>query len=86
MKNSKIKLSTYEDIKKFNEIACRYESDIDVQAVGTRYIVDAKSILGLVSLSMSRELQISIIPVNDMEERRFGYEFNDFRVYENKEK
>ena len=86
MKKLNIKLSTFEDIKNFNGIACKYESDIDVQAVGTRYIVDAKSILGLISLSMSRELQISIIPVNDMEERRFGYEFNEFRMYKDKEK
>ena len=80
MTRIRIRLNTIDDIKKFNEIACKYESDIDVQSIGTRYIVDAKSILGLFTLSMSKELEVSIIPVNDMEERRFGYEFDEFRI------
>ena len=43
----RVKLSTPEDIRRFVEIASRYKQDMEL--VLGRYIVDAKSILGILS-------------------------------------
>lgn len=53
-----IDISSIQKAKKFNEIALKYEEDIDV--IKDRYIIDAKSILGIFSLDISQPLMIRI--------------------------
>ena len=55
--NFNIKLSTIEDIRKFVEIVTRQEYDIDLSS--GRYIVDAKSIMGIFSLDLMNSIQLT---------------------------
>ena len=50
MKTISIKLSTIQDVRKFVEIVTAY--DIDIDLASGRYIVDAKSIMGIFSLDL----------------------------------
>ena len=58
MTETNIKLNTIEDVKKFVSIVFKYEFDVDV--VSGRYAVDAKSILGLFSIDLSKEVTLKI--------------------------
>ena len=55
----KIKLNEIEDIKTFVEVTRKFASDIDIR--NGRYCVDAKSIMGLFSLDISKELDIYMV-------------------------
>ena len=50
MNTFNIKLSTIEDIRKFVEIVTRLDYDVDLSS--GRYVVDAKSIMGIFSLDL----------------------------------
>lgn len=54
----KIKLSTANDVKEFVNVAMLCPYQIDVRH--GRYIVDAKSIMGLFSLNLSEPLSVMI--------------------------
>ena len=58
MTEKNIMLGTIEDVKKFVNIVFRYEFDVDV--VSGRYAVDAKSILGLFSIDLSKAVTLKI--------------------------
>lgn len=59
MTELKIKLATIDDVKNFVSIAARFGCEIDV--VSGRYVVDAKSIMGLFSLDLSSPLLLRIV-------------------------
>ena len=46
----KIRLSSIEDVRNFVEVVRQYEGDIDLSS--GRYVVDAKSIMGIFSLDL----------------------------------
>ena len=52
-----IKLNTLEDVKNFVSIACMYDFDIDLST--GRYIVDAKSIMGIFSLDLTKTIKLT---------------------------
>ena len=52
-----IKLSTIEDIRKFVDIVTRQDYDIDLSS--GRYVVDAKSIMGIFSLDLMNKILLS---------------------------
>ena len=52
-----IKLSTIEDIRKFVETVTRQEYDIDLSS--GRYVVDAKSIMGIFSLDLMNKIELT---------------------------
>ena len=58
MKKLTVKLSTIDDVKNFVSAANMQFSDIDV--VSGRYVIDAKSILGLFSLDLSKPIEVII--------------------------
>lgn len=57
MNTFNIKLSTIEDIRKFVEIVTRQDYDIDLSS--GRYVVDAKSIMGIFSLDLMNPIQLT---------------------------
>ncbi len=57
MKTVKIRLSTIEDVRDFVEIVRQFEGDIDVSS--GRYVVDAKSILGIFSLDLMSPITLT---------------------------
>lgn len=50
MKTIEIRLTTLEDVRNFVNIVTRY--DIDIDLCSGRYVVDAKSIMGIFSLDL----------------------------------
>ena len=57
MKTVDIKLSSIEDVRKFVDIVSKYDIDIDLSS--GRYIVDAKSIMGLFSLDLLKPIKLT---------------------------
>ena len=58
MKEEVILLQSIEDVKDFNRIVALYEGDVDL--VSGRYVIDAKSIMGIFSLDLSKPINIQI--------------------------
>ena len=58
MKELKILLGTIEDVKEFVNITNKYEFECDL--VSGRYAIDAKSIMGIFSLDLSKPLNMVI--------------------------
>ena len=56
---TKVKLDTIEKVKEFVNIISNYEEEILISC--GKYIVDAKSILGVFSLNLSYDLSLSIL-------------------------
>lgn len=66
MKEIKVKLKNTDDIKDFNHAVTKIDGDVDL--VSGRYVVDAKSIMGIFSLDISKPLICRINAVNMDEE------------------
>ncbi len=58
MKSVTIRLSLVENVNKFANIVSRYPFEMDLRA--GRHVVDAKSILGIFSLDLSRPITLDI--------------------------
>ena len=58
MKTLDILLSSINDIKSFVNIVNKYEFDVDLTS--GRYVVDAKSIMGIFSLDLSKPIKVDI--------------------------
>ena len=58
MKSVMIKLSLVENVNQFVNIVGRYPFDMDLRA--GRHVVDAKSILGIFSLDLSKPITLEI--------------------------
>lgn len=52
-----ILINTIDTARRFNEKAMQYECDIDL--ISGRYIIDAKSIMGIFSLDLSEPITMS---------------------------
>ena len=57
-KTIQIYLESINDIKKFVSIVSKYDGDFDF--ISGRYVVDAKSIMGIFSLDLSKPIQLSL--------------------------
>ena len=57
MKTVDIKLSSSEDVRNFVNIVSKYDMDIDLMS--GRYVVDAKSIMGIFSLDLLKPIQLT---------------------------
>ena len=73
----KIKLK-YEDLKEFIKITTSFESNIDI--IKDRYVVDAKSLLGVLSLDFTQPTIVVIHSVNEDEIVRFYDEMKRFAI------
>lgn len=57
MKSLDIKLSSIEDVRNFVNIVSKYDMDIDLMS--GRYVVDAKSIMGIFSLDLLKPIKLT---------------------------
>lgn len=73
-----ISLNTIERVKKFSEEVIKFESDIDV--IKGRYIVDGKSVLGILSIDLRKELEVEIHSNNREEIRKFNEKMKEFII------
>ena len=58
MKSVKISLSMAENVKAFVNIANKYPYDLDLKS--GRFVIDAKSLLGIFSLDLSKPIVLEI--------------------------
>ena len=63
MKEIKVCLNSIADVKKFVNMVSMFDCDIDL--VSERYIVDAKSIMGIFSLDLSKPIDLNIHAEDD---------------------
>ena len=65
-KSFSIKLNSVEDVQYFNAKISKLNGDYDLSC--GRYTIDAKSILGIFSLDLSRELIFTVHNLEELEE------------------
>ena len=65
-----ITLNDFSKIKKFSSNVVKFESDIDL--VKGRYIIDAKSTIGIFTLDLSAPVDVVIHSDNEDEIKRFN--------------
>ncbi len=58
MKTFNIQLNSINDVKLFVNIVSNYNCDIDLTS--GRYVVDAKSIMGIFSLDLSKPIKVEV--------------------------
>lgn len=65
----KVLLNKFTDIGDFSRVITNFPSDINVYS--NRYILDAKSILALMSLDLSKPVEVEILSDDEQEINRF---------------
>lgn len=65
MKTVKICLNSIEKVKSFVNDITRFDADFDL--VSGRYVIDAKSIMGIFSLDLSKPIDLNIHAQEEME-------------------
>ena len=53
-----VMLNSISDVKKFVNIVSKYDFDIDL--ISDRYVVDAKSIMGIFSLDLTKPIEVQV--------------------------
>lgn len=66
MKTVKISLNSIDKVKSFVNDLTKFDSDFDL--VSGRYVIDAKSIMGIFSLDLSRPIDLNIHAEGDADE------------------
>ena len=65
MTTVKISLNSIDKVKSFVNELTKFESDFDL--VSGRYVIDAKSIMGIFSLDLSKPIDLNIHAENDVD-------------------
>ena len=58
MKTVQISLNSIDKVKSFVNVITKYDNDFDL--VSGRYVIDAKSIMGIFSLDLSKPIDLNI--------------------------
>lgn len=58
MKTFNLMLNSIDDVKDFVNIVSKYDFDVDLTS--GRYVVDAKSIMGIFSLNLSKPIKVEV--------------------------
>ena len=66
MTTAKIRINTIDDVKNFVSIVTRCDYDVDI--ISGRYAIDAKSIMGIFSLDLSKPIDLNIHAEKEMED------------------
>ena len=59
MKKVTVSLASINDVKSFVNIVSKYDFDVDL--ISGRYVVDAKSIMGIFSLDLSKPIDVEVM-------------------------
>ena len=81
IKRTKVNLNNIESAKKFVEICNYYQSEINVYS--GRYIIDGKSILGILSLNLLNPVEVEIVSKSEVEANSFINMMKQFETTEN---
>ncbi len=66
MKTVQISLNSIEKVKSFVNDICKFDNDFDL--VSGRYVIDAKSIMGIFSLDLSKPISLNIHAEDNIDE------------------
>ena len=66
MKSVQISLNSIDKVKSFVNDLAKFDSDFDL--VSGRYVIDAKSIMGIFSLDLSKPINLNIHAEKDLPE------------------
>ena len=66
MKTVKISLNSIDKVKAFVNEVTKYDAEFDL--VSGRYVIDAKSIMGIFSLVLSKPIDLNIHSENNIDE------------------
>ncbi len=66
MKTVTINLSSIDKVKSFVNDIAKFDSDFDL--VSGRYVIDAKSIMGIFSLDLSKPIELNIHSEDNIDE------------------
>ena len=66
MKTVKISLNSIDKVKSFVNAITQFEFDFDL--ISGRYVIDAKSIMGIFSLDLSKPIDLAIHAESNMDE------------------
>ncbi len=58
MKTFNISLNSIDKVKGFVDTICRFNGDFDL--ISGRYVIDAKSIMGIFSLDLSKPIELAV--------------------------
>lgn len=72
MKSLNISLNSIEKVKEFVNLISTFDGDFDL--VSDRYVVDAKSIMGIFSLDISNNLKLNVHDDNSFEKTKKALE------------
>ena len=73
-----IRLVTISDIRDFVNLAARYDFDIDLRS--GRYVVDAKSIMGIFSLDLMNPIELTANVTDESERAAFEADVKRFEA------
>jgi len=65
MKTVQISLNSIDKVKSFVNTIARFDNDFDL--VSGRYVIDAKSIMGIFSLDLSKPIDLNVYEGDDMD-------------------
>jgi len=65
MKTVQISLNSIDKVKSFVNTITKFENDFDL--VSGRYVIDAKSIMGIFSLDLSKPIDLNVYEGDDMD-------------------
>ena len=77
----KIKLDSIEKVKKFTSVVLTFENDIDIMQ--GRYVINAKSVIAIFSLDLTRILKVIIHDATVQDVSRLEEILKEFRIDEN---
>lgn len=77
-----IKLNTIEKVKKFTSVIGTFENDIDIML--GRYVINAKSVIAIFSLDLTKVLKVIIHDATIHDVSRLEEVLKEFRVDEDK--
>lgn len=60
-----VRLRSIEDVKSFVNIMAQFKGYFDL--VSGRYVVDAKSVMGIFSMDLSKDLELRILETDEQE-------------------
>ncbi len=66
MKTVKISLNSIDKVKTFVNVINRFDAEFDL--VSGRYVIDAKSIMGIFSLDISKPIDLNIHNADNLDE------------------
>lgn len=63
MKTIEVKLNTIDKVKKFVNVLAKFDGYFDLTA--DRHVVDAKSIMGIFTMNLTKNMQLRIVDTNE---------------------